>query len=45
MSVDNKKGKVVGEYMNTGSARRPEGSREDVDVPDFVDKELGRAIP
>jgi hypothetical protein len=43
--VDTRKKEVIGEYNNAGSDHRPEGCPAEVDVHDFVDKELGKAIP
>ncbi|MGH6933549.1 MAG: ISAzo13 family transposase [Dongiaceae bacterium] len=45
ISVDTKKKELVGEYKNPGSDYRPEGCPEPVNVHDFVDKKLGKAIP
>lgn len=45
ISVDTKKKELVGKYRNSGREWRPKGSPEEVKVHDFVDKELGRAIP
>ena len=45
ISVDTKKKELVGKYRNSGREWRPQGSPEEVKVHDFVDKELGRAIP
>ena len=43
--VDTKKKELIGAYKNAGSDYRPQGSPIDVKVHDFVDKELGKAIP
>jgi hypothetical protein len=45
ISVDTKKKELVGPYKNGGSDYRPRGCPEAVNVHDFVDKELGKAIP
>jgi Rhodopirellula transposase DDE domain len=45
ISVDTKKKELIGEYKNAGSDYRPEGRPDEVNVHDFVDKELGKAIP
>jgi hypothetical protein len=45
ISVDTKKKELVGPFDNGGVEWRPEGSPERVNVHDFVDPELGRAIP
>ena len=45
ISIDTKKKELVGSYKNGGSDYRPEGHPDKVNVHDFVDKELGKAIP
>src|ERR1700722_14717940 len=45
VSVDTKKKELVGDYKNAGSDYRSKGSPDKVNVHDFVDKELGKAIP
>lgn len=45
ISVDTKKKELIGEYKNAGSDYRPEGRPIDVNVHDFADKELGKAVP
>lgn len=45
ISVDTKKKELVGQFKNGGKEWRPEGDPEEVNVYDFVDKELGRANP
>ncbi len=45
ISVDTKKKELVGEYQNGGREYHPKGEPERVKTHDFVDKELGRAIP
>jgi hypothetical protein len=45
ISVDTKKKELIGPYKNGGSDYRPEGCPDQVNVHDFVDKELGKAVP
>jgi hypothetical protein len=45
VSVDTKKKELVGEFANAGREYQPGGQPEPVRVDDFVDTELGRAIP
>lgn len=45
ISIDSKKKELIGHYKNSGSDYRPEGCPDKVDVHDFVDKDLGKAIP
>ncbi len=45
ISIDTKKKELVGPYKNGGSDYRPEGCPDPVNVHDFVDKELGKAVP
>lgn len=45
ISVDTKKKELVGVFKNGGREWRPKGQPEKVKVHDFVDPELGRAIP
>ena len=45
VSVDAKKKELLGPYRNGGREWRPKGQPEEVDVHDFPDKELGKAIP
>ena len=45
VSVDTKKKELVGPYKNGGQTYRPKGKPEEVKVHDFVDKQLGKAIP
>lgn len=45
ISVDTKKKELVGEYKNGGREWRPKGQPEEVKVHDFVDQQLGRAVP
>ena len=45
VSVDTKKKELIGECKNAGSDYRPQGCPIDVNVHDFMDKGLGKAIP
>jgi transposase len=45
ISVDTKKKELVGDFKNGGREWRPQGKPEDVRVHDFMDKNLGKAIP
>ena len=45
ISVDTKKKELIGNYRNAGTEWRPEGQPRRVNVHDFKDKELGKAIP
>lgn len=45
ISVDTKKKEILGEFRNGGREWRPKGKPEKVLVHDFIDKELGKAIP
>lgn len=45
ISVDTKKKELVGDFKNAGREWRPRGEPEDVRVHDFLDQELGKAIP
>jgi hypothetical protein len=45
ISIDTKKKELVGSFRNGGSDYRPEGCPDEVNVHDFIDKELGKAIP
>jgi len=45
ISVDTKKKELVGTFKNGGREWRPRGEPEQVLVHDFMDKELGKAIP
>src|SRR5262249_46832628 len=45
ISVDTKKKELVGQFKNGGRQWRPAGTPAEVDVHDFPDKELGKAIP
>ena len=45
ISVDTKKKELVGEFANGGKQYRPKGSPVPVRTHDFMDKDLGKAIP
>jgi Rhodopirellula transposase DDE domain len=45
VSVDTKKKELVGEYKNSGQEWQPQGQPRMVNVHDFPDKKLGKAIP
>jgi transposase len=45
VSVDAKKKELVGLYKNGGQEWQPQGQPEPVNVYDFVDKRVGKAIP
>jgi hypothetical protein len=45
ISVDTKKKELVGEFKNPGQEWQPKGEPETVNVHDFPDKHLGKAIP
>jgi hypothetical protein len=45
ISVDTKKKELIGNYKNAGPEWRAEGQPQRVNVHDFEDKELGKAIP
>jgi len=45
ISVDAKKKELIGRYANKGRAWRPKGQPERVKTHDFMDKELGKAVP
>jgi transposase len=45
ISVDTKKKELVGEFANGGREYQPKGSPVATNVHDFLDKELGKAIP
>ena len=45
VSVDAKKKELVGPYKNGGREWQPQGQPERVNVYDFVDKQVGKAIP
>src|SRR5271165_5023201 len=45
VSVDTKKKELVGEFKNSGEEWQPQGQPQPVNVHDFPDKKLGKAIP
>jgi transposase len=45
VSVDAKKKELVGDFRNGGREYQPAGQPERVNVHDFMDKQLGKAIP
>ena len=45
ISVDAKKKELVGPYNNSGREWQPQGQPEEVNVHDFPDPQLGKAIP
>jgi hypothetical protein len=45
VSVDTKKKELVGEYKNSGQEWQPQGKPQTVNVHDFPDKKMGKAIP
>ena len=45
ISVDTKKKELVGDFKNNGREWRPKGEPARVNVHDFIDPELGRAVP
>lgn len=45
ISVDTKKKELVGDFKNGGREWQPKGQPEGVRVHDFLDEELGKAIP
>jgi len=45
ISVDTKKKELVGEFKNPGQEWEPQGKPTPVNVHDFPDKKLGKAIP
>jgi hypothetical protein len=45
ISVDTKKKELVGQFKNGGRAWRPKGEPEQVNVHDFPDPKVGKAIP
>jgi hypothetical protein len=45
ISIDTKKKELVGDFANGGREWQPEGKPEEVRAYDFIDKELGKAIP
>ena len=45
ISVDCKKKELIGNFKNVGSEWFPKGETPNVKVYDFIDKELGKAVP
>jgi hypothetical protein len=45
ISVDTKKMELIGPYKNGGREYRPAGEPEHVNVHDFINKQLGKAVP
>ncbi len=45
ISVDTKKKELIGEFRNNGREWQPTGEPETVKIHDFIDKNLGKAIP
>jgi hypothetical protein len=45
ISVDTKKKELVGDFENGGREWQPKGEPQPVRVHDFIDKDLGKAIP
>ena len=45
ISVDTKKKELIGDFHNDGSEWQPQGNPEAVRTHDFIDRELGKAIP
>ena len=45
ISVDTKKKELVGNFKNNGREWRPKGTPELVNIHDFIDRKLGRAVP
>jgi transposase len=45
VSVDTKKKELIGDFKNSGRTWRPRGKPDDVRVHDFMDPDLGKAIP
>ncbi|HLJ46234.1 MAG TPA: ISAzo13 family transposase [Bryobacteraceae bacterium] len=45
ISVDTKKKELVGEFKNPGEEWHPKGQPKEVNVHDFPDKKMGKAIP
>jgi hypothetical protein len=45
ISVDTKKKELVGRFKNGGREWQPRGAPEEVQVHDFIDPQLGKAIP
>jgi transposase len=45
ISIDTKKKEIIGNFRNGGQEWQPQGEPTEVLVHDFMDKELGKAIP
>lgn len=45
VSVDTKKKELVGQYRNTGREWQPKGQPEEVNTYDFVNSDVGKALP
>ena len=45
ISVDTKKKELIGDFKNSGQEWHPKGKPENVRTHDFLDKQLGKAIP
>jgi transposase len=45
ISVDTKKKELIGDFHNNGREWQPKGNPEPVRTHDFIDRELGKAIP
>jgi hypothetical protein len=45
ISVDTKKKELIGRFKNAGKEWEPKGCPEEVNMHDFADKELGKAVP
>ena len=45
ISVDCKKKELIGSFKNAGADWFPKGDAPEVNVYDFIDKELGKAVP
>ena len=45
ISVDTKKQELIGEFSNVGREWQPQGEPVEVLIHDFMDKDLGKAIP
>jgi transposase len=45
ISVDTKKKELIGDFHNKGREWRPRGKPERVRVHDFIDEDLGKAVP
>jgi Rhodopirellula transposase DDE domain len=45
ISIDTKKKEILGNHKNVGKEWMPKGKPREVEVHDFIDKKLGKAIP